>query len=113
AVRIMSHTGGHADFSTPSGFDPSCGIGEIADTPDEVRLAVRRLLRAGADLIKVCATGGMGSPHDQPDDEGLTVEEISTVVDELARHGGKPVAAHAQGTAGILNAIRGGVTSVE
>lgn len=113
AVRILSHTGGHADFSTPSGFDPSVGIGEIADTPDEVRLAVRRLLRAGADVIKVCATGGMGSPHDQPDDEGLTEEEIRTVVDELRRHGGKPLAAHAQGTAGILNAIRGGVTSVE
>jgi imidazolonepropionase-like amidohydrolase len=55
----------------------------------------------------------MGSPHDQPDDEGLTVEEIQAVVDEVARHGGRPVAAHAQGTAGILNAIRGGVTSVE
>jgi imidazolonepropionase-like amidohydrolase len=40
-------------------------------------------------------------------------EEIRAVVDECRRHGGKPVAAHAQGTAGILNAIRGGVTSIE
>ncbi|MDI3406260.1 metal-dependent hydrolase family protein [Streptomyces cavernicola] len=113
AVRILSHTGGHADFHTDCGFDPSSGMGEIADTPDEVRVAVRRLLRSGADVIKLCATGGMSSPYDQPDDEGLTVEEIRTVVDEVARHGGRPVAAHAQGTAGILNAIRGGVTSVE
>ncbi|NBE55233.1 metal-dependent hydrolase family protein [Streptomyces boluensis] len=113
AVRILSHTGGHADFHTECGFDPSSGMGEIADTPDEVRLAVRRLLRSGADVIKLCATGGMSSPYDQPDDEGLTVEEIRTVVDELARHGGRPVAAHAQGTAGIINAVRGGVTSVE
>ncbi|MFG3318571.1 amidohydrolase family protein [Streptomyces sp. NPDC048171] len=113
AVRILSHTGGHADFTSECGFDPSSGMGEIADTPDEVRLAVRRLLRSGADVIKVCATGGMSSPYDQPDDEGLTEDEIRTVVEEVARHGGRPVAAHAQGTAGILNAIRGGVTSVE
>ncbi|MFB8120955.1 amidohydrolase family protein [Streptomyces sp. NPDC055962] len=113
AVRILSHTGGHADFHTDCGFDTSAGMGEIADTPDEVRLSVRRLLRSGADVIKICATGGMSSPYDQPDDEGLTVEEIRAVVEEADRHGGRPVAAHAQGTAGILNAVRGGVTSVE
>lgn len=113
AVRIIGHTGGHADFTTSSGFDPSGGVGEIADNPHEVRKAVRRLLRDGADVIKLCATGGMGSPHDQPEDEGLMEEEIRTVVDEVRRHGGRPVAAHAQGTAGILNAIRGGVTSIE
>ncbi|MFS8097707.1 amidohydrolase family protein [Lentzea alba] len=113
AVRILSHTGGHADFRQPDGTDLSGGIGELVDTVDEVRLAVRRLLRDGADLIKVCASGGMGSPYDDPDDEGLTVEEMAAVVDEVGRHGGKPVAAHAQGRAGILNAIRGGVTSIE
>ncbi|WP_243744749.1 metal-dependent hydrolase family protein [Streptomyces hainanensis] len=113
AVRIMGHTGGHADFTTASGVDTSGGMGEIADTVDQVRIAVRRLLRDGADVIKLCATGGMGSPHDQPEDEGLTEDEIRAVVSEVARHGGRPVAAHAQGTAGILNAVRGGVTSVE
>jgi len=86
---------------------------ELTDTVDQVRIGVRKLLRDGADVIKLCATGGMGSPYDQPDDEGLTVEEIRAVVDEVNRHGGRPIAAHAQGTAGILNAIRGGVTSVE
>ncbi|MGW0585068.1 amidohydrolase family protein, partial [Streptomyces sp. NPDC002920] len=44
---------------------------------------------------------------------GLLEEEIRAVVDEARRHGGKPVAAHAQGNAGILNALRGGVTSIE
>jgi imidazolonepropionase-like amidohydrolase len=113
AVRVLSHTGGHGDMSLADGIDLSGGMSEIADTVDEVRLAVRRVLRAGADLIKVCATGGMGSPYDDPDDEGLTVEEMKAVVDEVARHGGRAVAAHAQGRAGILNAIRAGVTSIE
>ncbi|EFL28482.1 amidohydrolase [Streptomyces himastatinicus ATCC 53653] len=114
AVRIISHTGGHADVRLPDGTDLSGGsMSEIADTVDESRLAVRKVLRAGADLVKVCATGGMGSPYDQPEDEGLLEEEIRAVVDECRRHGGKPVAAHAQGTEGILNAIRGGVTSIE
>ncbi|MFJ7945032.1 amidohydrolase family protein [Streptomyces sp. NPDC096354] len=113
AVRVISHTGGHGDVRLPDGTDLSDGMSELADTADEARLAVRRVIREGADLVKVCATGGMGSPYDQPDDEGLTEEEIRSVVDEVRRHGGKPVAAHAQGNAGILNALRGGVTSIE
>jgi imidazolonepropionase-like amidohydrolase len=113
AVRVISHTGGHGDVALSNGVDLSCGMSEIADTVDEARIAVRRVLRNGADLIKVCATGGMGSPYDDPEDEGLTEDEIRAVVDEARRHGGKPVAAHAQGTTGILNAIRGGITSIE
>ncbi|MEE1799128.1 amidohydrolase family protein [Streptomyces sp. JV176] len=113
AVRVISHTGGHADVRLPDGTDLSGGMSELADSVDESRLAVRRVLREGADLVKICATGGMGSPYDQPDDEGLLEEEIRAVVDEARRHGNKPVAAHAQGNAGILNAIRGGVTSIE
>ncbi|MCO6008927.1 amidohydrolase family protein [Actinoallomurus purpureus] len=116
ALRLMSHTGGHADFSLPSGYDPSALVGpfsELADDPDQVRLATRRLLSEGADVIKVCATGGVNSPSDQPEDEGLTVEEIAAVVEETRRHRGRPVAAHAQGTQGIKNALRGGVSSIE
>ncbi|MGW3956254.1 amidohydrolase family protein [Streptomyces sp. NPDC004752] len=113
AVKVISHTGGHADCSLPGGIDAAPHLGELADTADEVRLAARRVLRAGADVVKVCATGGMGSPHDDPDDEGLTCEEMAAVVDEAARHRGKPVAVHAQGSAGIRNALRARVTSVE
>jgi imidazolonepropionase-like amidohydrolase len=116
AVRLMSHTGGHADFRLPSGFDPSALLGpfsELVDTPAEAREATRRLIREGADVIKVCATGGVNSPSDQPEDEGLTEEEIAAVVDETRRHRGRPVAAHAQGAQGIKNALRGGVTSIE
>ena len=115
AVRIMSHTGGHADFHLPGGrvdyHLPESD--EIADTVDEVRLATRRLLRDGADVIKICTTGGMSSPHDQPTDEGITIDEIRAIRDEVDRHGGRPIASHAQGTAGILSALRGGVDSVE
>ncbi|GAA3353998.1 hypothetical protein GCM10017744_009840 [Streptomyces antimycoticus] len=99
AVRIISHTGGHADVRLPDGTDLSGGeMSELADTVDEARLAVRKVLRAGADLVKICATGGMGSPYDQPDDEGLLEEEIRAVVDECRRHGGKPVARTRRGT---------------
>jgi len=113
AVKVIGHTGGHADCSLPSGVNAAPHLTEIADTPDEVRIAARRMLRDGADLIKVCATGGMGSPHDDPDDEGLTPDELKAVVDEARRHRGKTVAAHAQGTAGIRNALQAGVTSIE
>ncbi|GGN39369.1 metal-dependent hydrolase family protein [Streptomyces fuscichromogenes] len=113
AVKVISHTGGHADCSLPGGVDAAPHLGEIADTLDEARIAARRMLRAGADVVKVCATGGMGSPHDDPDDEGLSVEELRAVVDEAARHRGKPVAVHAQGTAGIRNALRAKVASIE
>ncbi|MFG3289126.1 amidohydrolase family protein [Streptomyces sp. NPDC048179] len=113
AVKVIGHTGGHADCTLPGGTDAAPHLGEIADTVDEARIAARRMLRAGADLVKVCATGGMGSPHDDPDDEGLTREELAAVVEEARRHRGKPVAAHAQGTAGIRNALQAGVTSIE
>ncbi|WP_433698196.1 amidohydrolase family protein [Nocardiopsis sp. CA-288880] len=116
ALRLMSHTGGHADFTLPSGHDPHAhglSVTEIVDSPQEARVAARRLMRDGADVIKVCATGGVSSPSDTPDDEGLTTEEIAVVVEETARHGGRPVAAHAQGAAGIRNAVLGGAASIE
>lgn len=115
AVKPISHTAGHGDMHLPGGrvVPAMPELIEIADTVDEVRTATRRILRSGADLVKICTTGGMGSRHDHPDDEGLTLEEVRVVVDELRRHGGRPVAAHAQGRQGILTAVRGGVTSVE
>jgi imidazolonepropionase-like amidohydrolase len=116
AIRMIGHTGGHSDFTLPTGIDATSMVepmGDLADTAAEARVATRRLLRDGADVIKIAATGGVASPTDQPEDEGLTVEEISAVVDEVRRHRGRPVAAHAQGAAGIRNALRGGVTSIE
>jgi imidazolonepropionase-like amidohydrolase len=115
AVRVISHTGGHADFHLAGGEMHTHveGMDELADSVDEIRRATRRIIRSGADVIKICTTGGMGSPHDSPDDEGLRIDEVRAIVDELERHGGKPLAAHAQGTAGIHAAVLGGVTSIE
>ncbi|MTD53258.1 amidohydrolase family protein [Amycolatopsis sp. RM579] len=113
AVGIISHTGGHADATLPSGLHLDFDFCVLADDVREVRLAARRMLRDGADVIKVCTSGGISSATDDPDDEDLLDEEVAAVVDEARRHRGRPVAAHAQGRAGILAAIRGGVRSVE
>ncbi|WP_285687373.1 amidohydrolase family protein [Actinoplanes sp. NBRC 103695] len=113
SVGIISHTGGHADSTLPSGLHLDFDFCVLADDVREVRLAARRMLRDGADVIKICTTGGISSATDDPDDEDLLEEEVAAAVDEARRHGGRPVAAHAQGRAGILTAIRGGVRSVE
>jgi imidazolonepropionase-like amidohydrolase len=113
AVGIISHTGGHADTMMPGGTHLDFDFCELADGVDEVRKAVRRMLRAGADVVKICTSGGISSAGDDPDDEDLLDEEIAAAVDEAGRHRGRAVAAHAQGRAGVLAAIRGGVRSVE
>ncbi|WP_199537047.1 metal-dependent hydrolase family protein [Spongiactinospora gelatinilytica] len=113
SVGVISHTGGHADGTLPSGKSLGLDYCELVDDVPGVRKAARRMLRAGADVIKICTSGGISSAHDDPDDQDLLDEEIAAVVDEARRHGERPVAAHAQGRAGILAAIRGGVRSVE
>ncbi|MGW6456100.1 amidohydrolase family protein [Streptomyces sp. NPDC055078] len=113
SVSVISHTGGHADDTMPGGKRLGLDYCEIADDVVAVRKAARRMLRAGADVIKICTSGGISSAHDDPDDQDLLDEEITAVVDEGRRHRGRPVAAHAQGRAGILAAIRCGVRSVE
>ncbi|MFE3138087.1 amidohydrolase family protein [Streptomyces scopuliridis] len=113
SVGVISHTGGHADGTLPGGKDLGLDYCEIADDVTGVRKAARRMLRAGADVIKICTSGGISSAHDDPDDQDLLDDEIAAVVDEGLRHRGRPVAAHAQGRAGILAAIRCGVRSIE
>lgn len=117
AVAVLSPTGGHADPHLPNGkkgfLDLATPIDPLVDSDDDVRRAVRGLLRAGADVIKVCTTGGVSSPTDAPDDLGIPEHQVRLIVEETARRQGQPVAAHAQGTAGIIEAVRGGVASVE
>ncbi|MFJ2957434.1 amidohydrolase family protein [Streptomyces sp. NPDC087270] len=114
AVSMLSPTGGHGDFRAGNDRRPSAnGMARLADGIAECRNAVREVLRQGADCVKIAATGGVWSPTDQPDDDGFLEDEIRTITQIAAGHRGKKVAAHAQGRDGILNAVRGGVASIE
>ncbi len=84
----------------------------VADGPWAARAAVREVVKYGADLIKVCATGGVLSKGDQPGTQEYTLEELQAIVDEAHKLGRK-VAAHAHGAEGIKAAIRAGADSIE
>lgn len=121
SVRALSQTGGHGDGTMPSGANPGSGAfpdeapewpHTVVDGVDEVRLAVRKLLRSGADFIKLCSTGGVMSPADEPTHTQFTPEEIAVMVYEAGAQG-KTCMAHAQGTQGIKNAVLAGVESIE
>ena len=101
AGRVICMTGGHGAF-----------VGREADGPWDVRRAVREQRAAGADCIKLIATGGVLTPGAIPAREQLTYEELRAGVDEAHRHGMR-CAAHAIGAAGVVNAVRAGVDSVE
>ncbi|WP_220472082.1 metal-dependent hydrolase family protein [Tomitella gaofuii] len=114
ADRMLSQTGGHADFHAPSGVDGTGIIGgSLVDSPDEARLRARELLREGVDVIKVASSGGVSSPSDDPDWLGAREELVAALVEEAANYGGRPVAAHAIGLAGITAAVKAGVRSIE
>lgn len=83
-----------------------------ADGPHEVRKAAREQIKAGADLVKLMATGGVMTPGVEPGSAQLTEEEIRAAVEE-AHKSGRRTATHAQGTQGILNALRAGIDSIE
>ena len=84
----------------------------VADSVDEVRRAVRRVLHGGADLVKLIATGAVMTPGGVPGAPELTEEQIRAAVEEAALSG-TDVAAHAHGAEGIKRAVRGGVRSIE
>jgi len=84
----------------------------LADGPDEMRRTARTLLRAGAEVLKVCATGGVLSPRDDPRHSQFTPAELDILVAEATAQG-RYVMAHAQGAEGIKNAVRAGVRSIE
>jgi imidazolonepropionase-like amidohydrolase len=113
----LSQTGGHGDGWTPSGAVLEAEVSDlppgIADGVDAVRRAARLQIRAGADWIKVMASGGVLSAADSPDASQFTVNEIRAIVEEAKAAGIKGTLAHAEGTAGIKNALRAGITSIE
>jgi len=101
AGRMICMTGGHGSR-----------WGRIADGCDEVVKAVREQVHAGCDFVKIMATGGVMTFGVNPRDAHYTAEEMACAIGEAHRLN-KRTATHAQGTQGILNAIRGGITSIE
>ena len=82
------------------------------DGPDEARKRVREVRKYGAQVIKICATGGVFSRNTEPGQQQLALAEMQAVVEE-ARLQGLRVAAHAHGAGGIKDAIRAGVHTIE
>jgi len=79
---------------------------------EDVRKAVREQIQAGADVIKLMATGGILSRGPAPGAAELNTEELRAGVEE-AREAGKRTASHAQGKKGIMNSLRAGIDSIE
>lgn len=99
--RCICMTGGHGHKS-----------GREADGADECRKAAREQLKAGADWIKVMATGGVMTKGVEPGSSQLTEEELRAAIEEAHKAGAK-TCTHAQGMEGIKNALRAGVDSIE
>ncbi|MFR8164810.1 MAG: amidohydrolase family protein [Enterocloster sp.] len=101
ACRCICMTGGHGHDS-----------GREADGPDDCRRAAREQLKAGANWIKVMATGGVMTKGVEPGSPQLTEEELRAAIEEAHKAGAKTFT-HAQGMEGIKNALRAGVDSIE
>jgi len=101
AGRPVCMTGGHGN-----------AIGREADGPDDASKAVREQLKAGADVIKLIATGGVMTPGVEPGSPQLTLEEMRAAIEEATK-AGRRTAAHAQGSTGIADAIEAGITTIE
>lgn len=104
-------TGGHCDDNL---LAPEFHFREegVADGPWAARAKVRENIKYGADLIKVCASGGVLSKGDLPGTEQYSPEELQAIAQEAHRLGRK-VAAHAHGTQAIKDSIRAGIDSIE
>jgi imidazolonepropionase-like amidohydrolase len=99
--KLICMTGGH-------GWQ----VGLEVNGVDEVRKAAREQIKAGVDIVKLMATGGVLTPAVEPGSEQLTEAELKAGVEE-AHKAGKKTATHAMGTKGILNALRAGIDSIE
>jgi imidazolonepropionase-like amidohydrolase len=119
SIAQVSQTGGHGDRHMACGLDahpwkmphPGRPSG-VVDGPVEARRKVRELVRMGADVIKICTSGGVMSPLDDPAEPHLFADEIEALVTAAAA-ADRSVMAHAHGTEGIKRAVRGGVRSIE
>lgn len=103
--------GGHCDENLLPADKNVIGRG-VADGPWEARAKVREMAKYGADVIKICASGGVLSKGNEPGAQQYTLEEMQAIVGEAHKLGRK-VAAHAHGASSIRDAILAGVDSVE
>lgn len=113
AGYALGSTGGHCDGTEglPPRFE-SVPNPSVADGPDGYRRLVRTMKKYGAEVIKICATGGVLSRRDAPGAQQMSLKEMKAVADEAHMLGIK-VAAHAHGTAGINDALRAGIDTIE
>src|SRR5580692_2831810 len=115
-VHALGATGGHCDHE--DGYregifgHESSPLDGVINGPDQARYAVRLDHKYGADMIKVCASGGVLSPTDDVDTPQLTQEELNAIVDE-AHALRRKTAAHAHGAEAAKRAIRAGIDSIE
>ncbi|MFE6861985.1 amidohydrolase family protein [Nocardia sp. NPDC057668] len=116
AGHAITPTGGHLDPTMFSAFAPdvlSLSVEEgIANGVDEVRKAVRYQIKHGADLIKVCVSGGVMSLTGAPGAQHYSDEELRAIVDEAHRRGLK-VAAHTHGADAVRHAVDAGIDCIE
>ena len=104
-------TGGHCDENLLAPEFKYTAPG-VADGPWAARTKVREVIKFGADVIKICASGGVLSKGDSPGAPQYTLEEMKAIAEEAHKLGRK-VAAHAHGTQSIKDAIRAGIDSIE
>ena len=111
AAYALGATGGHCDSTF---FPPSFNLTSrgVADGPEALRAKVREIRKYGAEVIKVCATGGVFSRNTEPGQQQLSEEELRAIAEE-AHMWGLKVAAHAHGASGIKAAIRAGIDTIE
>jgi imidazolonepropionase-like amidohydrolase len=102
AAHSLGATGGHCDQTYLA----------VGDGPQELRARVREQRKYGAEVIKVCATGGVFSRNTEPGQQQLSEEELRAIAEE-AHQWGLKTAAHAHGAAGIKAAIRAGIDTIE
>jgi imidazolonepropionase-like amidohydrolase len=117
AVGMLSQTGGHGDQCLPGGgnlaVESSVAFPRtVVDGPEEVRKAVREMVRAGADVLKVATSGGVLSPEDDPKHAHFQMDELEMMAAET-KAAGIFMMAHAQAYDGIKNAVRAGFRSID
>jgi imidazolonepropionase-like amidohydrolase len=114
AAHALGSTGGHCDSSPfpPDRVKPAGPREGVCNGPEECRLAVREQMKFGADVIKICASGGVLSESDPVDVPQLTPAELKAIIGE-AHTWGRKVAAHSHGDLAAQQAIEAGIDSIE